>query len=167
MYKGLELFRLLKKPAPGFVVERLLELLGEPDAPWATIGEELARLEATDSQRSVVAERLLSCLANEPDLEVKARAANTLALLRPNEEHRRQALVTLRAHAQEWAGLHFEQVIAALGALQPGGTLDPADLSLIIEELERHQSEGTPLGSVGPRGWSMLRARTTRCAGGS
>ena len=70
VYSGVTLFRLLNPPAPlhQIVVDRLLELLREPEAPWATIGQEIANLDATDAQRSLAAEQLLACLADEPTL---------------------------------------------------------------------------------------------------
>ena len=148
VYDGLKLFRLLNAPTSlqRTVVDRLLELLEESDAPWGTIGEEVANLEATDSQRSAAAEHLLSCLRNKFENRAKLSAARILALLRPDANQRQKALSILRERVPALAGRDLQEMIAALGALGPRGTLDPADLRVIVQQLESHRFDGSSLG---------------------
>jgi hypothetical protein len=154
IYDGLKLLRLLKAPIrlQQTVVERLLELLQEPDAPWGTIGEEIAKLEATDPQRAAAAEHLLSRLTkNEFDNRVKLHMAGILALLCSHENQRLKALSILRKQVfPSLAGSDLSEMIKVLAALEPGETLDPADLRMIVEQFEAHRFDQSLL----PFGWA-------------
>lgn len=151
VYEGLKLFRLLNAPTnlQRTVVDRLLELLREPDAPWISIGQEISNMGCTGAQRSVAAEQLLARLRNEPEISVKLDTAQTLALLRPEEDQRQTARALLRERIPTLDGRdlrHLAQLIAVLAALGPAGTLDSADLLLIVEHLESHPLDGSSLG---------------------
>jgi hypothetical protein len=147
-YDGLKVLRLLNASTrlQRTVVDQLLALLQEPGAPWGTIGEAVANLEAADSQRSVAAEHMLSCLRKESDNRVKLDASRVLARLRPDENQRQKALSILRDRVPTLAGRDLEPMIAVLGALGPGGALDPADLRMIVEQLESHRFDESSLG---------------------
>ncbi|MGH7304843.1 MAG: DUF4062 domain-containing protein, partial [Candidatus Rokuibacteriota bacterium] len=154
IYTGSALLKRLHAP-PGIrstAADWLLELLQEPGAPWASIGEEIAGLEGSESQRAAAARHLLSRLKDESEARVKLTAASVLARLQPDEAQRQEALSLLREQVPPaLAETFLERLIGALAALQPTGALAPEDLLRVLDELESHRLDGASLGFLWAR----------------
>jgi hypothetical protein len=136
IYFGSSLLLCLEAPTEvrSTVIERLLAEFDKPNAPFVSIGQEIAALGPTASQRDAAIRHELTWM-RDPDDTAVTGAAKTIARLNPEPEDREQALSLLRQRIPTVSGLKFHEVIEAIASLS-GGVLTSSDVAALVNELE-------------------------------